>query len=218
MGFSGVAVKMAETDLQSHIAALEAEVVRLTSQLEVTAPPANGYVQRGMKQFQLGRVTESITDFDRAEQINPALTPYLWQRGLSYYYVGRFEDGARQFEVDLQVNGQDVEETVWRYLCQAQLQDVDCARSELLPVRNDPRPVMATVYQLFAGTCNPDALLAVARDRQERFYSRLYVGLYFEAERDLEQACRYITEAAEMRILDDYMGWLAIVHQQQRGW
>ncbi len=209
---------MTELDLRASISALEADVKRLTSQLDVTSPPANGYVQRGMMQFKLGRISESIADFDRAEQINPAITPYLWQRGLSYYYAARYVEGARQFEVDLRVNGQDVEETVWRYLCQAQAEGSETAREALLPVRNDPRPVMATVYQLFAGDCDTDQLLAVARDRGERFYSRLYAGLYFEAEGNAERARLYITEAAEMRVLDDYMGWLAIVHQQQRGW
>ncbi len=210
-------------DLQQQIRALEAELARLTSQLEVeaqsaSAPSARAYVQRGMMQFKLGHIDASIADFDRAEQLHPALTPYLWQRGLSYYYAARFDEGARQFEVDLQVNGQDVEETVWRYLCQAQDQGVEAARKGLLLVRNDPRPVMAMVYELFAGTCDTEALLTVARDRGERFYSHLYAGLYFESEREVERARHHITQAAEMQVLDDYMGWLAIVHQRLRGW
>jgi tetratricopeptide (TPR) repeat protein len=205
-------------DLQQQIAALEADLERLTSRLTTEASSANAYVQRGMMQFKLGRMAASIADFDQAEQLQPALTPYLWQRGLSYYYAARFDDGARQFEVDLQVNAHDVEETVWRYLCQAQLQGAEAARHDLLPVRNDPRPVMATVYERFAGTCDSDALLAMARNRGERFYSQLYAGLYFEAERDVARARYHITQAAEMQVLDDYMGWLAIVHQHQRGW
>lgn len=205
-------------DLQQHVVALEADLERLTARLTAAAPSANAYVQRGMMQFKLGRIAASIADFDQAEQLNPALTPYLWQRGLSYYYAARFADGARQFEVDLQVNAQDVEETVWRYLCQAQLQDAQSAREALLAVRNDPRPVMATVYALFAGDCHPEALLTVASDRRERFYGHLYAGLYYEAERDAAGARHHITEAAAMQVLDDYMGWLAIVHQSQRGW
>jgi tetratricopeptide (TPR) repeat protein len=205
-------------DLQQHVFALEADLERLTARLTAAAPSANAYVQRGMMQFKLGRIDASIADFDRAEQLNPTLTPYLWQRGLSYYYAARFADGARQFEVDLQVNAQDVEETVWRYLCQAQLQGADAAREALLAVRNDPRPVMATVYALFAGECQPEALLTLVHDRRERFYSQLYAGLYFEAERDVARARYHITEAAAMQVLDDYMGWLAIVHQNQRGW
>jgi hypothetical protein len=58
----------------------------------------------------------------------------------------------------------------------------------------------------------------VARDRREHFYSQLYAGLYYEAERDVARARYHITQAATMQIFDDYMGWLAIVHQQQRGW
>jgi len=205
-------------DLQQHVMALEADLVRLTARLTAEAPSANAYVQRGMMQFKLGHIAASIADFDRAEQLHPALTPYLWQRGLSYYYAARFADGARQFEVDLQVNAQDVEETVWRYLCQAQLQGAEAAREELLSVRNDPRPVMPTVYALFAGDCNPEALLTRAWDRRERFYSQLYAGLYYEAERDVARARHHITQAAAMQVLDDYMGWLAILHERQRGW
>ncbi|PON14451.1 hypothetical protein C2W62_29030 [Candidatus Entotheonella serta] len=205
-------------DFKQHIIALQADLERLTSQLAGQMPSANAYVQRGMMQFKLGRIEDSINDFDRAEQLNPALTPYLWQRGLSYYYAARFNEGARQFEVDLQVNGQEVEETVWRYLCQAQRHGAEVARENLLPVRNDPRPVMATVYDLLAGTSDTEALLAVARDHSERFYSQLYAGLYFEAERETERARHHISQAAEMQVIDDYMGWLAIVHQRLRGW
>ena len=205
-------------DLQQHLAALESDLEHLTTRLTAEAPSAHAYVQRGMMQFKLGRIAASIADFDRAEQLDPALTPYLWQRGLSYYYAARFDEGIRQFEVDLQVNGQDVEETVWRYLCQAQLHSAEAAREGLLAVRNDPRPVMSTVYELFAGTCDTEVLLTVARDQRERFYSQLYAGLYYEAEREVARARYHITQAAAMQVLDDYMGWLAIVHQQQRGW
>ena len=175
---------------------------------------------RVVSHFKLGRIAEAIGDFDRAEHFNPVLTPYLWQRGLAYYYAGRFADGAKQFEVDLTVNGQDVEETVWRYLCQAQLHGAQAARVALLPIRNDSRPVMAWVYNLFAGECHTDAVLATYRGagRRDRFYSHLYVGLYFEAEGDAARACQHVTQAAELQLLDDYMGGLAIVHQRLRGW
>jgi lipoprotein NlpI len=173
-----------------------------------------------MASFQLGHIAASIEDFDRAEQLNSDLTPYLWQRGIAYYYAERFEDGARQFETDLSVNAHDVEETVWRYLCQAQMRGVDAARQTLLPVGDDSRPLMTWVYQLFAGTCAPERLIVQYGNsgRRERFYSALYVGLYYEAERDLERAQHYIGLAADMHVVEDYMGWVAIVHQRLRGW
>jgi lipoprotein NlpI len=199
---------------------LEAERQRLRWRLAITPSQPRDYIQRGMIHFQLGSVASAIADFDQAERLDPTLTPYLWQRGLAYYYAGRFEDGLRQFEVDLTVNGHDVEETVWRYLCQAQLQGAPVAREDLRPVRNDSRPVMAWVYQLFAGTCDADTVLRENQHagRQAQFYSHLYAGLFCEAERDAVGARRHITQAAAMHVLEDYMGWLALVHQHLRGW
>ena len=204
----------------NRISTLENELQRLTSHLEADSHNPQVYIQRGMVYFKLGSITAAIGDFDRAEHLNPALTPYLWQRGLAYYYADRFADGAKQFEVDLTVNGHDVEETVWRYLCQAQVQCAPAARASLLPVRHDSRPVMAWVYKLFAGACDAETVLAQYRDagRRERFYSALYVGLYNEAERDEARARQHISQAAEMQVVDDYMGWVALVHQRLRGW
>jgi lipoprotein NlpI len=204
----------------NHVALLESELQRLTRHLDTDLHQPKVYIERGMTYFKLGHIAEAIADFDRAEHLNPALTPYLWQRGLAYYYARRFADGAQQFEVDLTVNKHDVEETVWRYLCQAQLQSAQVAREGLLPVQNDSRPVMGWIYQLFAGGCNAKTVLAQYRDagQREQFYSHLYVGLYYEAERDEPHARQYITQAAAMQIVDDYMGWVAMVHQRLRGW
>jgi tetratricopeptide (TPR) repeat protein len=211
---------MTEKIRRPDVSILTNEVQRLTQALEADPHNAQLYIQRGMTSFRLGDIAASIDDFDRAERLNSSLTPYLWQRGIAYYYAERFEDGAKQFEIDLTVNGHDVEETVWRYLCQAQVQGAHAARQALLPVRNDPRPVMGRVYQLFAGACEAERLIAQYGDsgRRECFYSALYVGLYFEAERDPERARHYITLAADMQVTEDYMGWVAIVHQRLRGW
>ena len=57
---------------------LHSELQRLTRCLEVS--PANPmlYIQRGMISFKLGEMAPAIADFDRAEHLNPALTPSLW--------------------------------------------------------------------------------------------------------------------------------------------
>ena len=204
----------------NHVSTLENELQRLTRFLEADPHNPQVYIQRGMVYFKLGSIAAALGDFNRAEHLNPALTPYLWQRGLAYYYADRFADGARQFEVDLTVNGHDVEETVWRYLCQAQVQGAPAARERLLPVRHDPRPVMGWVYQLFAGECDAERVIAHYCDARQRdlLYCHLYVGLYFEAAREPERACHHITQAAAMQVVEDYMGWVAIVHQRRHGW
>ena len=127
-------------DLQQQTSILEAELAHLTSRIATEGASANAYVQRGMVQFKLSHINASIEDFDRAEQLNPALTPYLWQRGLSYYYAGCYAEGAKQFEVDLQVNGHDVEETVWRFLCMAQLHGHEGRPRSALTRRARPSP------------------------------------------------------------------------------
>lgn len=206
--------------LPQQVALVEHELQRLRRHLEAVPDDSRAYVQQGMSYFKLGRLGEAIQAFDTAERRNSALTPSLWQRGLAYYYAERFAEGAQQFSVDLTVNQHDVEETVWRYLCQAQVQGAAAARAQLLPVRNDPRPVMHGVYQLFAGTCATEAFCAQygAASASDRFYSALYAGLYYEAGQEPERARHYITQAAQMQMVEDYMGWVALVHCRQRGW
>lgn len=178
------------------------------------------YVQRGMVRFKQGKVVEAIADFDEAERLQSDLTPYLWQRGLAYYYCDRFAEGARQFEIDLTVNARDVEETVWRYLCLAQLTSPSEAQKDLKPVRNDPRAILRQIYALFAGECTPETVLTQGQQGNPtaQFYSHLYVGLYGEAQGDRTQAQTHITQAATEYKLDDYMWYLAWVHGELRGW
>ncbi|MEH2276358.1 MAG: hypothetical protein V7K40_16595 [Nostoc sp.] len=180
----------------------------------------NAYIRRGMVNFQLAKIDESIQDFDMAEQLDIRIKAYLWQRGLSYYYAERFAEGAQQFEIDLTVNAQDVEETVWRYLCIARSLGVEEARNSLLTVKNDPRRVMQRVYDLYAGDCTPDDVLTVSQSQGEsgKFYSHLYLGLYYEAQNNLDLVQNYIVKAADQYKIDDYMWYLAQVHKKLRGW
>ena len=198
---------------------LEKELVRWNNIISKHPHDSKAYVRRGMVHFKLANVDKSIADFDMAEKLEPRLTPYLWQRGLSYYYASRFEDGAKQFEIDLTVNSQDVEETIWRYLCIARLHGITEARQSLLLVKNDPRLVMQRVYDLYAGHCSIDDVLedGTSKIRRTKFYSHFYVGLYFEADNQAEHAQQYITQAVnEYKIDDDYMWWVAVVHQKLR--
>lgn len=199
---------------------LENELYRWNQIIGERPNEPQAYVRRGMLNFKLAKIEESIEDFDRAEKLDPRLSPYLWQRGLSYYYAERFDEGAKQFELDLTVNAQDVEETVWRYLCIARLKGVSEAQNSLLVVRNDPRLVMRRVYELYAGNCTLDDVLAAGQKEGRRgmFYSHLYVGLYYEAQEEVERACEYIVKAVNEYQLDDYMWHLASVHQKLRGW
>jgi len=212
---------MHETEKMNLSNLLELELAHWNDVISSLPNDSRAHVQRGMVHFKLANIDESIAEFDVAEKLDPHLTPYLWQRGLSYYYASRFAEGAKQFEVDLTVNAQDVEETIWRYLCIARLHGSSEARESLLLVRNDPRFIMQRVYDLYAGRCSMDDVLGVGtvNDQRAKFYSHLYVGLYFEADNQVEHTQHYITKAVnEYKIDDDYMWWVAVVHQKLRGW
>lgn len=198
---------------------LQAQLSWWNNVIRTNPQDAKAYIRRGMTFFKLAKIAESIEDFDTAEKLEPTLTPYLWQRGLSYYYAEKFAEGANQFEIDLTVNSHDVEETVWRYLCIARFQGVNEAKNTLLEVRNDPRKVMQYIYDLFAGNCSPKDVLFVgeAEGKQGKFYSHLYLGLYYETEGNIKQSQDYIVKAVSYN-LEDYMWHLACTHQKLRGW
>ncbi|XLT39541.1 hypothetical protein HN873_070833 [Arachis hypogaea] len=82
----------------------------------------------------LGDVSGSLVEFDRAIELDPRQKAYLWQRGLSLYYLDRFEKGAKQFRLDVAQNLNDTEESIWCFLCEAQLYGVDEARKRYLEV------------------------------------------------------------------------------------
>jgi tetratricopeptide (TPR) repeat protein len=199
---------------------LEQELARWNEVIGNHPLDPKAYIRRGMVNFKLALVSQSIQDFDRAEKLALTLSPYLWQRGLSFYYAERFEEGAAQFELDLSVNAQDVEETVWRYLCLARLKGVTQAQQQLLTVRNDPRPIMSCIYEFYAGNCTPDNVLVVGEKegKRGRFYSHLYLGLYYEAAANVERSRYYILKAVNEYKIDDYMWHLANVHQKLRAW
>src|SRR6188508_2549731 len=60
---------------------------------------------RGSEHFCAGRFAESVADFDAEIRLDPRRGPWHWKRGISLYYVGRYADGAKQFEGYQTVDG-----------------------------------------------------------------------------------------------------------------
>ncbi|MCL7042280.1 hypothetical protein MKW94_022349 [Papaver nudicaule] len=90
--------------------------------------------RKGMVLFRQGDVSGSLAEFDRAIELDPRQKAYLWQRGLTLYYLNRFEEGAEQFRLDVAQNPNDTEESIWCFLCEAQLYGEDEARKRFLEV------------------------------------------------------------------------------------
>lgn len=185
----------------------------------LSAQTAADYNRRGAEHFKLGHIQESLDDFDRAIKLDPAQAPYNWQRGISLYYAGRYEDGRKQFELHQTVNSNDVENAVWRYLCMARAGTVASARAAILPIQHDARVPMMQIYALYQGKLGVDDVLAAAKagnppadELNDRlFYAHLYIGLYYEAAGDGKAAREHIERAVSYRA-DHYMGDVARVH------
>ncbi|KAL4448342.1 hypothetical protein ABPG75_005561 [Micractinium tetrahymenae] len=188
------------------------------------AADPNALVRSGMNKFRQNDVEGSLADFDAALAARPAIRPYLWQRGLTLYYLQQYQEGAQQFRDDVAVNPNDTEESIWAFLCEAQLVGPEAARQQFLQVGRDPRPVMRAAYECFRTGADPGAIQqAAGSDKQghDAFYALLYVGLWHEAHGDAEAAQAAITQAvstAYARQSGDYMCALAVVHSKRRGW
>jgi lipoprotein NlpI len=185
---------------------------------------ADAWQHRGGEHFKLGHIRESIADFDRFIELLPQQAPYHWQRGISCYYAGRFEDGRRQFELHQTVNSNDVENAVWHFLCVARADGVEKARAALIPIKGDARVPLMEVHSLFAGKAQPEEVLKAAAAgnptpsqlNRQLFYAHLYLGLYFEVMGKEQQARDHIAQAAETYRTEDYMGDVARVHLKLR--
>ena len=192
----------------------------LNQALALDPAAALAYYHRGEENFKLGRVKESAADFDKFVDLSPDQAPKLWQRGISLYYAGRYEDGQRQFELHQTINSNDVENAVWHFLCVARRAGIDKARAALLKVENDPRVPMTQIYALYAGKGSAEEVMTAAttgksspNELNERlFYAHLYLGLYFDVAGNEKMAREHIVQAAELFNVESYMGDAARIH------
>ena len=196
------------------------QAVKLLSAVVAKSPDSSlAYYLRGREQFRLGQIEAAAADFDKAVELSPASESRQWERGIAYYYDGQFKRGARQFEIYQTYHDQDVENSVWRYLCVARTAGVEKARENMLPIKDDPRVPMMKIYDLYGGKASPQDVLKTANEgnpsrealNTRLFYAHLYLGLWYEAAEQPAKAREHILEAEKHRI-GHYMWDVAHVH------
>jgi len=190
------------------------------------ASVAGERTRRGMKKFAGYDVRGAIEDFDDAIASDERFSAYMWQRGLALYYVGAYEEAAKQFRLDVAQNPNDTEESVWCFASEAMdpTKGVAYARANMLKTGRDARPVMSSVFALFAdGSEEAEMRLRDAgrANASDEFYSALYLGLFYEINGDQQSAQREIQRAnrtAYARLSGDYMTDVSRVHAKTRSW
>ncbi len=214
---TALALRVEARNQQGCLAEALADCDRL---IELAPRQASYWDLRGSVRFKLGDIAGSLTDFDHAIELQPARAQRHWQRGISCYYLGRFKDGMEQFEKYQTYDGSDVENVVWKFLCEARYKDVATARQNMMRLTADDRRIpMMKVDALFRGSAQPADVLAAAAsgssdepDRRYReFYAHLYLGLHYEAIGEPELARKQILAAAALPN-DHYMWHVANVH------
>lgn len=203
-------------DYDSAISGLQ-ELVRAQPEL------LDYHLQLGDASFMSGRPQKAVASYDQAIEREPELKPRCWQRGLALYYAGQFQLGREQFESHQTWNRNDVENAVWHALCVAQIDGLEKAREQMIPITGDSRVPMSEIYQLFAGTGSIDNVLAAAAGtesipqqtrRFQMYYAHFYIGLYHEMLGQPEQAIAAMKKAAEDNPIEKgrVMGAVADVH------
>jgi len=200
----------------------------LTKAFAANPDLARAYYTRGRERFRLGQLEESVADFDKYVALVPDAESRQWERGIAYYYVGKFEQGAAQFELYQTFHDNDVENSVWRYLCMVPTTGIEKARSVMLPIKDDRRNPMMQVFNLYRGRLMPADVLAETRRGDppadvlagRQFYAHLYLGLYYEVAGDAKNAQKYIDLAASPALkkslhINRYMWDVARIHKQK---
>lgn len=189
----------------------DAKVVALLSKLIELRPEVSRlYYLRAVSNFNTGKFRQSVDDFDQLIKLQPDRSDSLWERGISCYFAGDYDAGAKQFLDYQNYHDQDVENSVWRYLCLAKSKGVQTARETLIPIERDPRPGLQEALELYRGKVTPEKLL---EDMEKsdltgqakagyRFYTLLYVGLYYDAEGKDDLAIRYLALAADPKLFE----------------
>ncbi|MFT5528166.1 MAG: lipoprotein NlpI [Pirellulaceae bacterium] len=187
---------------------------------------ASAYYHRGRENFRLANMEQCVQDFDKYVELNPAVASRQWERGIALYYAGKFQAGADQFKLYQTYHDNDVENSVWRYLCMARAdKDTELARKAMLPIRNDRRVPMMQVYELYRGNLKPTEVLkaieeaggSAEQQAGRTFYADLYLGLYYEANGKHKLARKHLDKAADPKLgesghLNSYMWDVARIH------
>jgi lipoprotein NlpI len=197
------------------------EAVDLLSQVIQQKPDLPlAWYHRGREQFRLGRIAQSVKDFDKFVELQPQADSRQWERGIAYFYAGEYAKGAKQFELYQTFHDQDVENSTWRYLCLVPLEGVEKAREKMLPIKEDRRVPMMQIYDLYRGKATPEDVLKATKEltgdskQAAEFYAHLYLGLWYDAAGKKEQAKEHIF-AAEQRPIRHYMFDVARVHAEK---
>lgn len=181
----------------------------------LVAQHPQAFIDQAEQAFADDRLADAVAAFDRLVALDPEAGPWMWQRGIALYYLGRFEACAAQFAAYQGVNPGDLESAVWHTACLARAESIEAARAAMFPPGRDPRVMRAEVYEMFAGRLSPGTVIDRAGFVGEVavFYARFYAALFAEVTGDQAAIRRHLRVAAS-EVYRDYGGFMNVVAQR----
>lgn len=164
---------------------------------------SSAHTRAGDAYLRAGHPEKAVDHFNEAVRLRPESEPYLWQRGIAFYFAGQYDRGKEQFELHRDVNPHDVENAAWHFVCAAKSQSLEQAKKLLLPAPGDRRPPMKEILE-YLHTGKAEGVEATVESlrgspseyQSARFYADLYLGLVADAEGENEESLRYMRRAA----------------------
>ena len=92
------------------------KIERLTKAIAGDPKNVELYSERGDLYFQSRKFAEASSDYQKMVELNPRLDVTHWRKGIALYYLGRWEESAKQFEKYQTIDDVDRENGIWRFL------------------------------------------------------------------------------------------------------
>jgi lipoprotein NlpI len=181
----------------------DAQIASATESLKKDPGNIGLYSSRGDAYFKRARFAEAVADYEKMVEVDAGLDKSHWRRGIAFFYAGKYDKAAHQFEIYHSFDDVDRENGIWRYFSQVKAYGKEKAQAGLLQYAKDDREPFPAVYKLFEGKLTPEQVIAqvegakLTGDEKEsrRFYAHLYVGLNAAVEGRKEEAVKHLHQA-----------------------
>jgi len=161
------------------------------------------YSERGDLYFQSKNFTDALGDYQKMVEISPRLDVTHWRKGIALYYLGRWDESAKQFEKYQTIDDVDRENGLWRFLAMQKKVGMQKAREQMIQYKRADRPPLTDVYRMFQGELSVEDFtkraMELSEHSKERFYADLYLGLFFDCEGKPAKALEHLRAAENNR-------------------
>ncbi len=179
------------------------QIATATESLKHTPGNIGQLSTRGDAYFRRALFAEAAADYDKMVDLDAAMDKSHWRRGIAFFYAGKFDKAANQFEIYHSFDDVDRENGIWRYFSQHKAYGKEKAQAGLLKYAKDDREPFPSVYKLFEGKMTAEQVLAqveaakIGDEEKEsrRFYAHLYVGLNAALEGRKDEAAKHLHKA-----------------------